>query len=248
MELHLVDARKWSSPKRMPTNSSYAWEIPLRHFDKPDPEQIQQATRRVSAALMVILGEISLLSAEEFKVGFTDLFEMSSLATKSLFANAYQRMYRYFRSHKKFTLLQHQRYQPVDSLPGTPAESPAMQWKSSLSAKYDQAVVERRIGERFKNCTRSIFLTLERLQQEAGYEEWLAELRQAGWPDWQIAMAMANFMITFKVQQLLATRAFFLGSPVCRGHANRGRPFLANERVGLLPFFFAGGIPKREIC
>lgn len=43
--LHLVDAKKWSSPKRMPTNSSYAWEIPLRHFDKPDPEQIQQATR-----------------------------------------------------------------------------------------------------------------------------------------------------------------------------------------------------------
>lgn len=208
VELRLVEAKKWSGPKRVSTNSSYAWEIPLRFFDKPDPDQIRRATTHVSAALMIILGEISLLPAEEFKAEFTGLYEKSGLATKNLFANAYQRMYRYFVPHKRFTSLLHQQQQPVDSLPGVPIESPAMQWKSSLSTKYDQQTVDGRIQERFENSTRCIFLTLGRLQQQAGYPHWLAELRQAGWPDWQIAMAMANYMIQVKVRRLLATQEF----------------------------------------
>lgn len=208
VELQLIDGKKWIGPKRLPTNTRYAWEVALRYFDKPEPEQINRATTHVSAVVMTILGKMSLLSPAEFTEGFTSLFEESSLSTKSLFVNAYQRMFRYFMPHKEFASLRHSHFQPIDVLPTLTEEHAAMQWKSALSAKYDSAQAKRHIHNRFENTTRCIWLTLHRLQQSPGYDDWLRQLREADWPDWQITSAVANYIINAKARLLLAYRQF----------------------------------------
>lgn len=105
--LYLLAAAKRRGPKRLPTNTRYAWEVVLRCCDEPDPTQINRATTYVSAVAMSMLGEMSLLPSAEFRESFTSRFEKSSLAIRRLVVNAYQRMYRYLLPPKKFTALRH---------------------------------------------------------------------------------------------------------------------------------------------
>ncbi|WP_139926185.1 dsDNA nuclease domain-containing protein [Hymenobacter sp. DG01] len=213
VELHLTDAKKWRAPKRLPSNKRYAWEIALRHFDSPDPEQIKRATVNVSATLMAVLDEMSVLPHAEFEAAYVALFEKSGLATKNLFANAYQRMYRYFLSAKRYNALRHKNHKAGSALPGSalpslPAEREALQWRSDISSKYSREQAIDHIRQRFRGSTRCIHITLTRLKQRAGYDEWLQKLREEGWLDWQIVQAMANYMLTYKVTRQLKARKF----------------------------------------
>ena len=208
VELKLTDAKKWRAPKRLPSNKQYAWEIALRYFDSPDPEQIKRATVNVSATLMAVLDEMSVLPHAEFEAAYVALFEKSGLATKNLFANAYQRMYRYFLSAKRYNALRHKNYKSGPALPGLPAEREALQWKSELSSKYSREQTIDHIRQRFRGNTRCIHITLARLKQHPGYEEWLQTLREEGWLDWQIAQAMSNYMLSYKATRQLEGQKF----------------------------------------
>ena len=208
VELNLTDAKKWRAPKRLPSNKRYVWEIALRHFDSPDPEQIKRATVNVSATLMVVLDEMSVLPHAEFEAAYISLFDKSGLATKNLFANAYQRMYRYFLSAKRFNALRHKNHKSGPALPGLPAEREALQWKSDISSKYSREQTIDHIRQRFRSNTRCIHITLARLKQRAGYGEWLQKLREEGWLDWQIAQAMSNYMLNYKVTRQLEGQKF----------------------------------------
>lgn len=208
VELNLTDAKKWRAPKRLPSNKRYVWEIALRHFDSPDPEQIKRATVNVSATLMAVLDEMSVLPHAEFEAAYVALFEKSGLATKNLFANAYQRMYRYFLSAKRYNALRHKNYKSGPALPGLAAEREALQWKSDISSKYSREQTIEHIRQRFRGSTRCIHITLARLKQHAGYDEWLQKLRKEGWLDWQIAQAMANYMLSYKVTRQIEGQKF----------------------------------------
>ncbi len=208
--LRLVEDRKWREPKRQPSNQYYTWDVALRYFDSPDPEQIKRTTASVSAALMTVLDEISLLKKEEFREAFTSLFEKAGLANKTLFANAYQRMYRYFMSPKRYNALRHKNFASTLAflLPSLPAENEALKWKQDLSLKYDQAQSLRHICGRFYNHSRLIGITLERIKREYGYDEWLQQLREAGYLDWQITHAVMNCAISYKANHQLQNKQF----------------------------------------
>ena len=132
--------------------------------------------------------------------GLTSLFEKNSLASKTLSSNAYQKMYRQIISEKEFDSLQRQHFQPVALNWPFPIENQVMKWKSELSSKYSQQQAIESIKNRFKNSHECIHLTLDKHKTNSDFQKFINELRTKGFHDWQIVLALMNYILNYKAQ------------------------------------------------
>ena len=187
-------------PEQQASNSEYKWKVFVNHFDNPDPKEINMHSAKNSTSLLYILNEISLLKDEDFKELFARLFRENDLATKTLSANAYQRIYRQIFSKDSFDKLQRQYFLPVSLAWDLPSENNIMQWKSDLSSKYNYDKEIEYIQNRFKNSHKCIHLTLDKFKNDSEFHKFINELRSKGFLDWQIILAIMNFMIDYKAK------------------------------------------------
>lgn len=197
------------APEQLPSHEEFEWKVFLEFFDSADSKEINMHTARSSVAVMYILDEISLLPKEEFKELFNKLFTESDLAGKTLVLGSYQRMYRYVFKQKRFDRLQRQHFEPVDVFfLNLPNVNPVMEWKNDISQKYNQQEALRNIQQRFKNSHQCIYLTIEKLKQNKKFSAFVNELRIKGWVDWQILIAMMNFMVSYKTRIEISNQSF----------------------------------------
>lgn len=199
----------YDKPEQQPSINEFKWKVFIEHFDSKVSQEINLHTAKKSTILWSILNEISLLPKDEFNDFFERLFKENDLAGKTLVLGSYQRMYRYVCTQKRFDSLQRQLFEPVDTfflnLPNT---NRVMEWKNSLSPKYNQQQAIENIKSRFKNSNRCIHLTIEKLKLDKGFPNLISELRDQGWLDWQIVMSMMNFMLNHKTQLEISNRTF----------------------------------------
>lgn len=199
----------FDKPEQQPSINEFKWKVFIAYFDSKVPEELYDHTRRSSAAIMHILGNISLLPIDEFNETFLTLFKDNDLAGKTLVLGTYQRMYRYVFTKHKFDTLQRQFFEPVDAFfLNLPSTNRVMEWKNNLSSKYNQQQAIGNIKSRFKNSNRCIYLTIEKLKLDKGFPNLIIELREKGWLDWQIVIAMMNFMLNHKTQLEISNRTF----------------------------------------
>jgi hypothetical protein len=208
VDLHLETSAQPQPPKQLPDNDGYRWKAFVQEVETADYEQVKMGVAWVAVALKAVLQEISLLPDAEFNQAFWGLFEQNNLGTKSLQATSYQRMYRLLFPREGYEESQRQGFAPIDPLPGLPAANPFVPPQTGLSKKYNQAAALKNIASRFRNASRSIYLTLAQLKQDPGYEAWLTGLRSEGWSDWQIVVSMMNFMVTYKANKVIENRRF----------------------------------------
>jgi hypothetical protein len=198
IELEITD--QLLPPEQQASNNEYKWKVFVNHFDNPDPKEINMHTAKNSTSLFYILNEISLLKNEDFKDLFARLFKENDLATKTLSANAYQRIYRQIFPKDSFDNLQRQYFLPVSLIWNLPTENNIMQWKSDLSAKYNHDSEIEHIQNRFKNSYKCIYLTLDKFKNDNEFHKFINDLRSRGFLDWQIILAIMNFMIDYKAK------------------------------------------------
>ncbi|MGI4873039.1 MAG: hypothetical protein ACRYFX_17910 [Janthinobacterium lividum] len=208
VKLELETSAQPKPPKQLPDNAGYRWQAFVQEIETTDYEQVKQGVAWVTIALKAVLQEISLLPDAEFDQAFWRLFEQHNLGTKSLQTTSYQRMYRLLFPHVGYEEFQRQAFNSSGPLAGLPAANPFVPRTVGISKKYNQETALRNIRSRYRNAKPSIYLTLGRLKQDLGYVAWLADLRQAGWQDWQIVIAMMNFMVSYKANRVLESESF----------------------------------------
>jgi hypothetical protein len=200
IEIELIVSTEHLPPEQLQSNSEYKWKVFVEHFDISDPKEINMHTAKNSTSLLYILNEISLLKDEEFKELFARLFKENGLASKTLSTNAYQRIYRQLITDKEFGSLQRDHFLPVPLTWNLPSENNVMQWKSELSSKYNHDQAIEHIKSRFKNSYDCIHLTLDKHKSKNDFQKFINELRNKGFLDWQIILALMNFIIDYKAQ------------------------------------------------
>ncbi|MBT2557991.1 hypothetical protein J7E24_09360 [Hymenobacter sp. ISL-91] len=197
-----------SEPEQLPDNEKARWKAFVQRVDSSDYEVVKMGVAFVSVALKAILQDISLLPAAEYNEAFWGLFTESRLGAKSMQATSYQRMYRSLFSEKAFGAFGRDTFSAPPDVSGFPMNNLFMQPKAGLSKKYNPSSAVQNIGNRFQKAVRNIYQTLASLKQDAGYGPWLHALREEGWPDWQIVVAMMNFMLSYKVNGIVDGRKF----------------------------------------
>ncbi|MCB2410937.1 hypothetical protein [Hymenobacter lucidus] len=206
LTLELTDVP--GEPEQLPDNEKAKWKAFVQRVDSADYEVVKMGVAFVSVALKAILQDISLLPAAEYNEAFWGLFTENNLGAKSMQATSYQRMYRSMFSAKAFGAFGRDTFSALPDVAGFPLNNLFMQPKAGLSKRYNPSSARQNIGNRFQKAVRNIHQTLTSLKQDAGYGAWLHALREEGWPDWQIVVAMMNFMLSYKANGIVDGQKF----------------------------------------
>lgn len=198
IKIHLELANEFKQPDRLPSNTEYKWRVYNNFFDSANPQDINFNSAKGAAILMGVLEELSLLPKSEFDELFWQLFKDNALATKTLSANSYQRMYRFLFKEKQFNEVMREHFQPIELKMTLPKDNKVMKWRSDTSAKFNREEFEDRITQRFKNSHRNIHVTVEKLKTDEAFISVIRKLRGNGWKDWQISLAIMNFIVDYK--------------------------------------------------
>ena len=71
---------------------------------------------------------------------------------------------------------------------------------NKLSKFYDKKKSEEMIKNRYKNCVSSMWLTLKQIIPSKEFQNLKNLLRQKGWKDWHILLAIDNLVITYRMK------------------------------------------------
>ncbi len=201
IEIELIFSDKVHPPKQMPENNFVKWRVSICHFDDSDPLKINKHTVFNTISFHLILNTISLLEEKEFKDLFFKLIKERSLDNKQISVNLYQRIYRGLYKKEDFEFTKRDLFQKEDIILNLPTENRVMKWNDSLSEKYNKEFSLDAIKNRFNNVKPNIYLTLEYLKLDKGFNLFINDLRCQGWKDWQIISNITNFILNYKIRK-----------------------------------------------
>lgn len=189
-------------PEQLPSNSEYHWKVFLPVLNSKEPAEKNMHYAAITVAFQMMLNELSLLPADDFQAGFHSLFK-EGLGNRALTINAYQRAYRDLVSEDKFKESMRNKFESeILNIEQHESETLALKKNDSPLYNHDKAI--ENIKGRYKNCIGVIHLTLERLKQSEQFITELSRLKNEGWLDWQIVLALYNNILDLKAKNLLA--------------------------------------------
>ncbi len=188
-------------PQQIASNELIKWRVDVVHFNDTDVSKINQHSATNMGSLMFILSNISLLKSEEFTTLFGDFFRNAGLDTKQQSVNLYQKIHRDIYTREDYNTLSAIYFQKEKFPLSLPVENIFMTWQSSLSQKYDKSLSLDAIKNRFYNAEKCMYITLSKLKNDPDFHEFIKDLRNDGYKDWQIIGNMLSFMINYKINR-----------------------------------------------
>lgn len=199
IQIELVEAPK--GPEQLPSNSEYLWRVFLPVLKSKEPKEKNMHYAAITVTFQMILNELSLLPHDDFQEIFHSLFK-EGLGNRALTINAYQRAYRDLVSEDKFNNSLRNNFEP-ELLKIEQHESVTLASKKNNSPLYNRNKSLENIRGRYKNCIGVIHLTLERLKKSDQFNQELTRLKDEGWLDWQILLALYNNIVDLKAKNSL---------------------------------------------
>ena len=199
MKIELVEAPK--SPEELPSSSESVWKVFIPVLNSKNSKEKNMHYAMITAAFQRILDDLSLLPNEDFKSKYHSLFE-NGLGNRTLTTNAYQRAYRDVFSQKQFSTSRRNQFAAY-CFEMDHYESETLLPLNNTSPLYNRNESIDHIRGRYRNLSRSIHLTINRLNQTKLFNERLKEFRRNGWLDWQVLLALYNHINNLKANNAL---------------------------------------------
>jgi hypothetical protein len=207
VEIEIVEADKLKSPEQIASNETFKWKIFTSKIDSPDKDKIRLQISGLILSMKYILRDISLIKDDEFFEIVNKLFKNEALAEKTMTTNLYQRIYRNIYLEETFNDSQRNVF-TNELLPINLKEDKILEWNKQLSPIYSKEEILKQIEGRYKNCTKSTYLTIKNLKKQPGYVEWLNNLREQGWLDWQILLSIYNHILSYKANRFVSQKTY----------------------------------------
>jgi len=186
-----------------PSHEETIFNLQIPILAKTDPAVIPAHYGFLNTTIRTILSNISLLPDKEFYDTFGLLFEKQALASKSLVKNAYQRVYYNFVDQEQFNMSRRSDFNGVAISDFVPAVSGLYIKFDDLSPKYSQSQALECITNRYKNTVKKFSVSMEAWKKDPQFIALIKSLRESGWLDWQIMLALMNFVISNKVSMII---------------------------------------------
>lgn len=215
-DLHLLESKveveiqlgeRWEAPLRAPSNDVHKWIVKVPAVIQEDYDAIQMQCAFMAVCIKKILDEISLLPTEELEKEIQGRLEKEDLAGKTMADFLYQRLYRFFIEQKYFDESKRDSFERPET-GFTSVSFSGLKWDESPSGKYSAAKSLEMIRERYPACMVPMHLTLTRLQKDQRYPDFIKKLREQGWLDWQILLALFNHTMSYKVSIEMRKKSF----------------------------------------
>lgn len=208
IKIHIEQGKEFKKPEQAGDNSICQYKIVLPQLIAKDIKEINLHHSFLAASLSVILSDLSLLKWDEFQTLFNKLFTEQRLAQKTYTVNTFQRIYRELYNDALFAVDQRSNYRQVNYQSSLPIENTDLKWEDSISEKYDEAQSMQFIKNRYDRAYKVIYLTIDRLKTDGHFVKIVKDLRKEGWLDWQIILAIMNFVVNYKVSKKIDNITF----------------------------------------
>jgi len=191
-----MDYTNWLNQR--PSHEKSVWDLAIPSLDTKEQSKIQFHYGYIATNIKILLNDLSLLPKEEFDKIFDDLYIKQRLGEKGLSINTYQKVY--------FNLLSVQDFDKAmrGGFPSAAANSSDNKQPNflpsfeGLSNKYNQEQSLKRIDERYRNTYKNLSVSLSKWESNSEFPELIHGLRKNGWLDWQILMALMNYVLNAK--------------------------------------------------
>ncbi|MRG47567.1 hypothetical protein GFS24_20765 [Chitinophaga sp. SYP-B3965] len=183
-----------------------AFRLNIPVFNGTEQSDIQYHYGFLAVNVKQLLENLSLLKSSEFKVMFSEIYTKQKLGEKGLVINTYQKVYFNLQSEADFADGRRNAF-PAFSANDFSNQIPnVLPSSDGPSSKYDAADCLKKIGERYENLTKHLHLTLAKWRGDERFHKKIQGWRQAGWLDWQILMALSNYILNNKARIISGTR------------------------------------------
>lgn len=207
VEIEIVESNHLKVPEQLPSNHSFKWKVFCKQVNIADKDKIRFQMASLILSMKFLLRDVSMLEDDKFFEIVDKLFHNEALAEKTMTSNLYQRIYRSLFTEEAFNK-SHRNVFANELLAINLKEDKLLEWNDNPSPLYSTDESLKQIEGRYKNAIKATYLTIKNLKKQPGYSEWLNNLREQYWIDWQILLAMFNHILSYKTNRVVAGKAF----------------------------------------
>lgn len=197
------DYKTWISQR--PSHEESVWDVSVPLLNSKVQGEIQFHYGYIATNIKILLSYLSVLPTKEFDTIFYQLYQKQKLGEKGLAINTYQKVY--------FNLLTEEKFdhsKRPDFLPAPPDQTELQQSNflalfDLISERYNKDKSLKRIDERYSNMNKILSVSLAKWKTQPEFHSLMHNLRKAGWLDWQILMAIMDYVLTVKVDNYMKT-------------------------------------------
>jgi len=183
-----------------PSHEDTIYDLSIPPMDSKDQKEIQFHYGFLAANVKLLLKDLSLLPGDQFDAAFDKLYIEQMLGEKGLIINTYQKVYFNFQSAEKFDSTRRANFSVPAKIDFELNIRDVLPSFKDLSEKYDPAFSKKKIEERYENTARQLQVTLSKWLQEPDFKRDIQKFREQGWLDWQILMALSNYVLNRKAR------------------------------------------------
>ncbi|KAB2915995.1 MAG: hypothetical protein F9K23_09695 [Bacteroidetes bacterium] len=186
-----------------PSHENTVWDISIPVLGTKEPAKVQFHYGFLAANIKLLLNNLSLLPKDEFEKAFNDLYTKQKLGEKGLAINTYQKVYFSLLKEDDFNKSMRTAFQPLSEKDYNLTSSDMLMPVEGESVKYNRDQSIENIKNRYVNTVKRLSVSLSLWKKETEFQVILHELRQHGWLDWQILIALMNYVLTIKINSYM---------------------------------------------
>ena len=174
----------------------------LKFSSRRQTVDVQQLQKEAFAVVTSIIREVSLLSDSDF-VGTMERSFQDGLVSKIEIAQPYEELYRSCIVKPRLFEEERLNWQPARrDVPFLTSEHSEMAWFGGSGPGYSKEISEQHVKNRYENVVRSIRYTLKELSECEGFLHTVGKLKDEGWLDWHLLIAVANITWNYRVSKV----------------------------------------------
>jgi hypothetical protein len=179
----------------MSDGTGTTWTMTLASITQPDGEAYALAASTVAAVMRFALSSISVRSEEEVQHLFESALDRG-LLNRIVFASVHDLAYSAVIDRATFLASPRRDCGPIGTFQARPRPcEPGLEFPTTPGPNYSEEEGRKRASTRYSEITTRLVATLPALRSDSNFVRIVADLREEGWLDWHILLAVFNVAI-----------------------------------------------------
>ena len=203
LELIVCDEIKIRT-EEIPDNERIAFKIFIPRMEDYNHKSMQETQSEILFVASTILFWCSALPDFEVKKKLESAFK-NELSSKVFLVRPYWELFLEFTSRADFDTRRLAQIGTFDRKASPQRESKEIGWIDNPGYGYSKKKAHEFIQNRYRRAIAPVRKTLVRLRSSSRFNQWVSDLRDEGYMDWQILLILSNQVMNFRVNLISPT-------------------------------------------
>lgn len=182
-----------------PSHEDSVWDLSIPSLTSSEDAAIKLHNAHLIATLRILLSNITVLQTDEFNNAFDEMLKKNMIADKILGTNTYEKVYFNLLTEEEFNESRRRDFSSLNFSNQKISEN-TLELYDGFSEKYNNEKSLEHIRFRYESIQKRLSVSLSKWIEEPKFIDLIKALRALGWLDWQILVALQNYVLAAKVE------------------------------------------------